>query len=139
MNAYTPFTATRKTMIVNMKAMLTSSDFKPYKDPKYGTKYPRLYLEDYAVYAVLRGADFRKTSHLREQGAPNARAALDSVLVSLEFTAKRPEGFGTQTHISNKFKRYVLGAHGEFKAENTQLYQESVNELIELIRLALKG
>ncbi|MDU8350331.1 hypothetical protein RYA05_00295 [Pseudomonas syringae pv. actinidiae] len=78
MNAFVPFTATRKATIQHVKARLVDPKNRPTKDPKYGTKYPALFLKDYAVYAALRGADFRKTSHM-EDGA-NAKAAIQGVI-----------------------------------------------------------
>lgn len=78
MNAFVPFTAQRKAAIQHVKARLVDPKNRPTKDPQYGTKYSHLFLEDYAVYAALRGADFRKTSHM-EDGA-NAKEAIQSAI-----------------------------------------------------------
>jgi hypothetical protein len=137
MNVYTPFTVARKAMIINMKAMLTSSDFKPYKDPVYGTKYSRLFLADYAVYAVLRGADFRKASHLHDKGAPNAKSAIKSVISSLDYVIEKPESRIKSMNLNSYLRRYVIGVNEEFSAEKSDSYLDSVKELNDLLRTAL--
>lgn len=78
MNAFVPFTAPRKAIIQHVKARLIDPKNRPTKDPEYGTKHQALFLSDYAVYAALRGADFRKTSHM-EDGA-NAKASIETVI-----------------------------------------------------------
>lgn len=73
-------TTLRRELIHLQKQYLTSSDNKPHYCETYGTKYKALGIQDYALYAVLRGKDWRKTSHLSD-GA-NARASLETLLKS---------------------------------------------------------
>jgi hypothetical protein len=137
MNAYVPFDTNRKALIADLKAMLTHPEMKPFKDKVYGTKYPRLFLKDYAVYAALRGADYRKTSHLRDQGAPNAKEALESVLADLKGSLKRPEDLAKRTFAHSSVKRYVIGMHAEGNPEKTDLYVVRAESLIAAIEAAL--
>lgn len=78
---FKPFTTTRKAMIQHMKARLVDPKNRPTKHPVYGTKFPALFLEDYAVYAALRGADYRKTSHMEDGG--NAKEAIERAVRAL--------------------------------------------------------
>ncbi len=137
MNAYVPFTTTRKALIADLKAMLTHPDMKPVKDKVYGTKYPRLFLKDYAVYAALRGADYRKTSHLRDQGAPNAKEALESVLNDLRASLKAPADLYKRNYVNSAVKRYVIGVHTEGNVEKTEEYVARAECVIEAIEAAL--
>lgn len=137
MNAYVPFDTTRKSLIAQLKGMLTHPEMKPFKDPKYGTKYPRLFLKDYAVYAVLRGADYRKTSHLCDQGAPNAKEALESVLADLRRSLKSPEALAKSTYMHSTVKRYVIGVHSEGNPEKTDEYVGQIESLINALEAAL--
>ena len=137
MNAYVPFDTTRKSLIAQLKGMLTHPEMKPFKDPKYGTKYPRLFLKDYAVYAVLRGADYRKTSHLCDQGAPNAKEALEFVLADLRGSLKRPEDLTKRTYVHSAVKRYVIGVHTEGTVEKTDQYLAQIESLINALEAAL--
>lgn len=137
MNAYVPFNTTRKDLITSLKAMLTDPEMKPYKDKVYGTKYPRLFLKDYALYAAVRGADYRKTSHLRDSGAPNAKEALESVLNGLLGALKNPEGQLKASYPHHPVKRYVVGLNTEFNPEKTDEYMLRIETLIAAIEAAL--
>lgn len=137
MSAYVPFDTTRKSLIAQLKGMLTHPEMKPFKDPTYGTKYPRLFLKDYAVYAALRGSDYRKTSHLRDEGAPNAKEALESVLADLRGSLKRPEDLAKRTFVHSAVKRYVIGVHSEGNAEKIEEYVAQIESLISAIEAAL--
>lgn len=70
MTHYVPFTATRKALIIDLKKLVTS----PVRNAE-GVRISHLCFADYVIYAVLRGADWKKTSHL-EDGA-NARKVLE--------------------------------------------------------------
>lgn len=63
METYVPFTATRKAMIATTKGLLTNPDNLKLTRNSYGNRIKHLFFEDYLVYAVLRGTDFRKASH----------------------------------------------------------------------------
>jgi hypothetical protein len=81
-------------MIKHVKAFLTSVDNRPHKN-KHGTKFQALFLEDYAVYAALRGADFKKVSHM-EDGA-NAREAIESAISKIDsYSEKSAERIKTR-------------------------------------------
>lgn len=74
---FTPFSAKRKAMISHLKSFLKDPENRPYKNV-YGTKFQVLYLQDYAVYAALRGADYKKVSHMDD--GSNARGAIETVI-----------------------------------------------------------
>ena len=137
MNAYVPFDTTRKSLIAQLKGMLTHPEMKPFKDPTYGTKYSRLFLKDYAVYAALRGADYRKTSHLRDQGAPNAKEALEFVLNDLRASLKNPADLYKRTYVNSAVKRYVIGIHSEGSPNKADEYVARIESLISAIEAAL--
>lgn len=101
--AFTPFTATRKAMIRHIKGRLVNPENRPTRHPVYGNKYQALFLEDYAVYAALRGADFKKTSHMAD--GQNAKEAIEYVIKRL---ASIPESKAEQiaegkNSLVNKF------------------------------------
>lgn len=137
MNAYVPFNSTRKDLIASLKAMLTDPEMKPYKRKDYGTKYPRLFLKDYALYAAVRGADYRKTSHLRDEGAPNAKEALEYVLADLRGALKKPEDLAKRNFVHSAVKRYVVGFKVEFNPEKADEYMLRIETLIAAIEAAL--
>lgn len=100
---FTPFTATRKAMIQHVKARLVNPENRPTKHPKYGNKNQVLFLNDYAVYAALRGANFRKTSHMVD-GA-NAKEAIEGTIQYLaSITEAKSEQIAKgQYSVVNKF------------------------------------
>jgi hypothetical protein len=78
MNTFTPFTDNRKAMIKHVKAFLTNKDNLKRTLNLYGKRVHHLCFRDYVVYAVLRGADYKKTSHM--QDGQNAREELLAML-----------------------------------------------------------
>jgi hypothetical protein len=50
------------------RARITDPGNKPWYCQTYGTKYKKLGIGDYALYAILRGKDWRHTSHLDDAG-----------------------------------------------------------------------
>lgn len=130
MNTYTPFTITRKALVASLKSLLTDPAMRPFKDPKYGTKYPRLFLQDYAVYAVLRGADYRKTSHL-EDGA-NAKEALASVAARLAYWVKNKDKLS-----SARLSKDTLVGRYLPPGLDDELACEALTEMVELINQAI--
>jgi hypothetical protein len=125
MNTFVPFTTARKNMIIKTKAML--------KDPKnlkidrnfYGNRIPHLYFQDYLVYAVMRGADFKKASH--EDSLDRAKALLKSATNSLEthlkFLKKDKTGYFSETAA-----RYLPEEGGEAAAEELKVLIEAALE-----------
>lgn len=89
MTTFTPFTQARKTLIADVKALLTDPENLCIPRNQYGNKLPRLFFKDYVVYAVLRGADWKKTSHMEDGG--NAREVLESLQPSLKAALKHAE------------------------------------------------
>lgn len=103
MNIFTPFTQTRKALIADVKALLTDPENLRIPRNEYGNKLPRLFFKDYVVYAVLRGADWKKTSHM-EDGA-NAREVLQGLQPSLKAALKQAE-----VKVPHAWARYVKDA-----------------------------
>jgi hypothetical protein len=103
---FAPFSEKRKAMIKHLKAFLKSPENRPYKNT-YGTKFQVLFLEDYAVYAALRGADFKKVSHMEE--GENAREAIETVIKRIEgITEKSAERIKSRDlPISSVVIRYL--------------------------------
>lgn len=64
MTTYTPFSATRKAMIAHLKSRLTDRENIKLERNEYGNRIRKLFFQDYVIYAALRGADVRKTSHM---------------------------------------------------------------------------
>ena len=76
MNAYVEFTTTRKALIAHIKALITNPENMRPPRNEYGYRARKIFFADYVLYAVARGADWRKTSQLAAEGAPTAREAL---------------------------------------------------------------
>lgn len=130
MNTYIPFTLTRKAQIAHMKAFLKDPANRPFKDEQYGTKYARLFLKDYAFYAVMRGADYRKTSHMPD-GA-NAKAELKIITQRLDYFLSKPEALDAARKNKESFiSRYFPASQSD------QTTLESIAEVNELIKSAL--
>lgn len=91
MNTFIEFTNNRKSQIAHMRDRLTT--IKPVVDEKYGTKYKRLFLTDFAVYAALRGADFRKGDHT---GGQEATKAIRRVINDITYWGTSPSAIGVQ-------------------------------------------
>ena len=71
-----PFSEARRAMIATLKAFITDKgNMRPPRD-EYGYRRKIIKFSDYVVYAALRGADIRKTSHM--EGGENAIEALQS-------------------------------------------------------------
>lgn len=103
MTTFAPFTQTRKALIADLKAMLTDPENLRIPRNEYGNKLPRLFFKDYVVYAVLRGADWKKTSHL-EDGA-NALEILQGLQRSLKAALAKQE-----VKVPHDWARYVKDA-----------------------------
>ncbi len=78
MNNFIYFTDARKSMIARSKSLLTDPDNLKLERNQDGHRLRKLFFRDYVVYAILRGADFKKTSHM-EDGL-NAREELEGML-----------------------------------------------------------
>lgn len=78
MTTYIEFSTNRKAQIAHIRNRLMT--VKPRRDT-YGTKYKQLFLADFAVYAALRGADYRKADHTGGQEATNALRRMISDIV----------------------------------------------------------
>lgn len=76
MNAYVEFSNTRKNLIASIKAIITNPENMRPPRNEYGYRAKKIFFRDYVLYAVARGADWRKTSHLVADGSPNAREQL---------------------------------------------------------------
>lgn len=123
---FKPFTTTRKAMIQHVKARLVDPKNRPTKHPVYGTKFPALFLEDYAVYAALRGADYRKTSHMEDGG--NAKEAIEFVIRKLS-NIKEP-----QNDLVSEGKHYGIN---KYLPEGSTYGQAA--ELKEILEQALRA
>lgn len=92
MTDFVQFTPARKAQIKYLRTRLMT--VKPERDVKYGTKYKRLFLTDFVVYAALRGADFRKGDH--DAGGRGAIAAMQQVIRHIEHWGTSTNSFGVQ-------------------------------------------
>ncbi|MFK4132417.1 hypothetical protein ACI2KR_09065 [Pseudomonas luteola] len=79
--SFFPFSDIRKMLIQHLKSFLMDPENRPYRDEE-GIKHQALYIQDYAVYAALRGADYKKVSHMAN--GENARIALKHVVDQLD-------------------------------------------------------
>ncbi len=91
MTDFVQFTPARKAQIKYLRTRLMT--VKPERDLKYGTKYKRLFLTDFVVYAALRGADFRKGDHT---GGREAIAAMQQVIRHIVYWGTSTSSFGVQ-------------------------------------------
>ena len=95
MNEFVPFTAARKAMIINTKAMLTDPKNLKIDRNSYGNRIPHLFFQDYLVYAVIRGADFKKAS--TADSLDRANALLKNVCNSLDSFEKDKTSYFART------------------------------------------
>lgn len=123
---FTPYSATRKAMIQHVRARLINPENRPTKHPVYGNKNQVLFLHDYAVYAALRGADIRKTSHMPE--GENAKEAIKQVLNRLSYL--------NESH-AEKISKGAISSTGDYLPEGATY--EDVVELREILNQALKA
>lgn len=91
MTDFVQFTPARKAQIKYLRTRLMT--VKPERDLKYGTKYKRLFLTDFVVYAALRGADFRKGDHT---GGREAITAMQQVIRHIVYWGTSTSSFGVQ-------------------------------------------
>lgn len=82
MNTFIAFSTERKNMITRTKGLLTNPDNLAVQRNMYGNRIKNLFFIDYVIYAVLRGADYKKTSHMPL--GDNATLALKGVLDSFD-------------------------------------------------------
>lgn len=123
---FTPYTATRKAMIQHVRARLINPENRPTKHPVYGNKNQVLFLQDYAVYAALRGADIRKTSHMPE--GENAKEAIKQVLNRLSYL--------NESH-AEKINQGAITSLSDYLPEGATY--EDVVELREILTQALNA
>jgi hypothetical protein len=109
MNTFVPFTAARKNMIITTKAMLTDPKNLKIDRNHYGNRIPHLFFQDYLVYAVMRGADFKKASH--EDSLDMAKQHLKWVVDSLDSYLKDKTSYSAR-----KAARYLPAEEGEIAA-----------------------
>lgn len=101
-----PFSEARRAMIAALKAFITDKgNMRPPRD-QYGYRRKIIKFADYVVYAALRGADIRKTSHM--EGGENA--------IELLKTAK-----------SGSYMPYLIGRHLK-EESHLEEYQQILNE-----------
>lgn len=93
-NTFVEFSAARKSLIAHGKARLTNLENLRREANEYGNRPKKLTLQDYAVYASVRGADYRKTSHM-EDGL-NAKGELKSLLGTVTSYLARSPDFASQ-------------------------------------------
>lgn len=91
MTEFVKFSTARKQQIAHVRNLLLT--VKPVRDEKYGTKYKRLFLTDFAVYAALRGADYRKGD---QSGGKEATAALYQTIHNIVYWGTSTSAFGVQ-------------------------------------------
>lgn len=91
MTEFVKFSTARKQQIAHVRNLLLT--VKPVRDEKYGTKYKRLFLTDFAVYAALRGADYRKGD---QSGGKEATAALQQTIRNIVYWGTSTSSFGVQ-------------------------------------------
>ncbi len=102
MTTYIEFSANRKAQIAHVRNRLMT--VKPHRDEAYGTKYKRLFLADFAVYAALRGADYRKADHT---GGKEATVALRRVINDIVYWGTSTSSFGKQLHTRQLRARFM--------------------------------
>jgi hypothetical protein len=78
-------------MIIKTKAMLTDPKNLKIDRNMYGNRIPHLFFKDYLVYAIMRGADFKKASH--PDSLDTAKSLLKDVCGSLDNYAKDKNGY----------------------------------------------
>lgn len=120
MNVFVPFTNARKAMIVSLKGILTDPKNMKFKRNMYGNKTNDLSFRDYVIYAALRGADYRKTSHMED--GENARSILEAMLRTINNHQKSPN-FGSISLIGRYCKQDCQDSVREFK----ELIEESLS------------
>ncbi|MHD0644729.1 hypothetical protein ACYPKM_03785 [Pseudomonas aeruginosa] len=86
MTNYVPFNAARKNLVKGYKAFLTNPENLKRPMNSYGNRRKMLQLSDYAVYAAIRGADYRKTNW--NVGGKVAFAHLEAELASIKTKLK---------------------------------------------------
>lgn len=118
MNAFIPFTAARKAMIISTKAMITDPKNLKLDRNFYGNRIPHLFFQDYLVYAVMRGADFKKASH--EDSLDRAKDLLKSASNSIDSYLKDKTGYYSHTAA-----RYLPAEDGEAAAEELKALIEA--------------
>ena len=91
MTEFVKFSTARKQQIAHVRNLLLT--VKPVRDEKYGTQYKRLFLTDFAVYAALRGADYRKGD---QSGGKEATAALQQTIRNIVYWGTSTSAFGVQ-------------------------------------------
>lgn len=122
MTTYVEFSSTRKNLIASIKAIITDSEnMRPPRD-EYGYRAPKIFFRDYVLYAAVRGADWKKTSHLYLEGAPNAREELETLYKALVDNLNKGNA---ATTVPYRWARYI-----DLKADQV--------ELRDLIGLALE-
>lgn len=109
MNTFVAFTPARKNMIIATKAMLTDPKNLKIDRNLYGNRIPHLFFQDYLVYAVMRGADFKKASH--EDSLDMAKQHLKWVVDSLDNYLK-----DKTSYFAKKASRYLPEEEGEIAA-----------------------
>jgi hypothetical protein len=121
MKAYVEFSNTRKSLIAHIKALITDPEnMRPPRD-QYGYRAKKIFFADYVLYAVARGADWKKTSHLVADGSPNAKEQLVALRDAL--SKHIDKGLATES-VPHRWARYV-------GKDADQL------ELLELVKAAL--
>lgn len=103
-NTFVEFSAARKSLIAHGKERLTNRENLRREANEYGNRAKKLFLRDYAAYASVRGADYRKASHM-EDGA-NAKAELKGLLVSLTTYLAKNEDFASKP-LPSQFVRFA--------------------------------
>lgn len=101
---FVEFSAARKSLIIHSKERLTNRDNLRREANEHGNRVKKLILQDYAVYASVRGADYRKASHMKD-GA-NAKVELKSLLGSLTIYLAQNEDFASKP-LPSKFVRFA--------------------------------
>lgn len=104
MNAFVEFSTTRKALIAHIKALITNPENMRPPRNEYGYRPRKIVFADYVLYAVVRGADWKKTSHLVLEGAPNAREKLVELHDALNNHLLKNKGADTVPH---RWGRYI--------------------------------
>lgn len=91
MTEFVKFSTARKQQIAHVRNLLMT--VKPVRDEKYGTKYKRLFLTDFAVYAALRGADYRKGD---QSGGREATAAIQRTIRTIVYWGTSTSSFAVE-------------------------------------------
>ena len=103
-DTFVEFSAARKSLIAHGKERLTNRDNLRREANEYGNRAKKLFLRDYAVYASVRGADYRKASHM-EDGA-NAKVELQGLHGSLANFLVKNEDFASKP-VPVQFARFA--------------------------------